>query len=349
MTVDFPEIHVFDESADEAEAGRRLGHTLAGLGIEAPFVVASVHGKALAAELDAGDDAVVVPVAGADQAWAVEAGARAQRMGTDAVVAIGGGRCLDVGKLAAGRAGVTVVSVPTQLSHDGICSPVAVVPDETGRAESIPAIAPRAVFLSLPTLAGAPPPSIAAGIGDLLANPLALRDWALAVERGIDEADHRAWAMSTESFQLVEPFLDEDPALSMADPAFMRTLGDALVLSGMAMIQAGTSRPASGGEHEISHAIDELYGGRALHGAQVAFGCIVSVHLYGEDHRRFRARLRRLGLPQHPADLGLSEDEAVRVLLHAPETRPGRYTVLEAAGLDEPSARKIIRTIWDEA
>lgn len=348
MSVDSPEIHVFDRG-EESDAGRALGRTLAELGIRSPFVVASVHGKALAAELDAGDDAVVVPIAGADQAWAVEVGARAQRMGADAIVAIGGGRCLDVGKLAAGRAGVSVVSVPTQLSHDGICSPVAVVPDEGGRAESIPAIAPRAVFLSLPTLVGAPPPSVAAGIGDLLANPLALRDWHLAVERGIDEADQGAWDLSEQAYKLVEPFLDQDPERSMEDPAFLRTLADALVQSGMSMIQAGTSRPASGGEHEISHAIDELYGGRALHGAQVAFGCIVSVYLYGEDHALFRERLRRLGLPQHPRDLELTLEDTVRVLLHAPETRPGRYTVVEAAGLDEAAARKVIGDIWAEA
>lgn len=344
--MDFPTIHVFDETPEESDAGRQLGRVLAELGIGSPFVVASVHGKGLAAELDAADDSIVVPVAGADQAWAVDVGARAQRLGADAVVAIGGGRCLDVGKLAAGRAGVAVVSVPTQLSHDGICSPVAVVPDESGRAESIPAITPRAVYLSLPTLVSAPPASVAAGVGDLLANPLALRDWALAVERGIDAADHAAWDMSAQSFALVEPFLDQPPS---RDPGFLRTLGDALVLSGMAMIQAGTSRPASGGEHEISHAIDELYGGRALHGAQVAFGCIFSVHLYGEDPRLFRQRLRRLGLPEHPADLGLTEDDTVRVLLHAPETRPGRYTIVEAAGLDEAAARRIVRTIWGKS
>jgi glycerol-1-phosphate dehydrogenase [NAD(P)+] len=348
LKVEFPEIHVFGDSAEETDAGEHLARTLADLEITAPFVVASVHGKTLAEGVGAGDGAIVVPVPGADQSWAVEVGARAQRMGADAIVAIGGGRCLDVAKLAAGRAGLTVVTVPTQLSHDGICSPVAVVPNDAGRPESVGAVAPRAVFVSVPTLVGAPRASAAAGIGDLLANPFALRDWSLAVERGIDEADQRAWDMSAESYALIEPFLDGDPERSPADPAFLRTLADALVLSGMAMIQAGTSRPASGGEHEISHAIDELYGGRALHGAQVAFGCIFSVHLYGEDHRAFRGRLRRLGLPQHPGDLGLSKDDAVRVLLHAPETRPGRYTVIEAAGLDESSARRIIDELWDE-
>jgi glycerol-1-phosphate dehydrogenase [NAD(P)+] len=114
------------------------------------------------------------------------------------------------------------------------------------------------------------------------------------------------------------------------------------------MICAGTSRPASGGEHEISHAIDELCGGRALHGAQVAFGCIVSVALYDEDTDAFRRRLRGLGLPSHPRDLSLSEDDMVRLLLHAPDTRPGRFTVIEDADLDEPRARALVRRIWGD-
>src|SRR3712207_8418808 len=38
----------------------------------------------------------------------------------------------------------------------------------------------------------------------------------------------------------------------------------------------------------------------------------------------FIEQLGRLGLPSHPADLGLSTDEVVRVLLAAPQTRPDR-------------------------
>jgi glycerol-1-phosphate dehydrogenase [NAD(P)+] len=114
----------------------------------------------------------------------------------------------------------------------------------------------------------------------------------------------------------------------------------------MAMLRSGTSRPASGGEHEISHAIDELCGGRALHGAQVAFGCVVSVELYGDDSRAFRNRLRHLGLPDHPADLNLTEDDMVEILLTAPNTRPGRFTIIEEASLDPGSARALVEQIW---
>ncbi|MGH2786383.1 MAG: iron-containing alcohol dehydrogenase [Actinomycetota bacterium] len=342
--MEFPPVFIF-EDADEGAAARELAGAIDGLGIEAPYVLHSVHGATLARGIG-NSPGQAVPPSGADQEWASTLGSTVRRSGAGAIVAIGGGRCLDVAKLAAARAGVVVVGVPTQLSHDGICSPVAVVPNSTGRTESLGAIGPRAVFVSIPTVMRAPAATVAAGLGDLLANPLALRDWSLAAERGLVEIDHRAWDLSVESYERIESHLDADPA-SVADRAqLMRELADALVLSGMAMICAGTSRPASGGEHEISHAIDQLHAGRAMHGAQVAFGCIVSVALYGEDTDAFRARLRRLGLPHHPADLGLAPEDVVRILLEAPETRAGRFTILEDADLDEDDARATVAKIW---
>ena len=339
-----PEVFVFG-SGDEDEAAEELHKHVARSQATAPFVLTSRHGRRLSSRLlvDAPHE---TPPRDADRDWAHELGVRIRRHDADLIVAVGGGRTLDIAKLAAGRAGVVVMTVPTQLSHDGICSPVAVLPDPTGRTFSVGAITPHSVFVSLPTLRDAPAPSVAAGIGDLLANPLALRDWALAAERGVESVDERAWQLSVESFRTIEGDLETDPIEAAKDPGFLQRLADALILSGMAMIQAGRSRPASGGEHEIAHAIDELYGGRALHGAQVAFGCIFSVALYGEEHRAFRERLLGLGLPQHPKELGLTEEDLVRILLHAPQTRPGRFTILEESDLGETSARALIRDIW---
>lgn len=344
--LDLPQVLVLDPTT-EAEAARELASQCAAAGIEAPFVITSQHGEVLVSALPAVTEAVVPP-AGADQEWAAAVGAAAMQANADTIVAAGGGRCLDLAKLAAGRAGLNIVTAPTQLSHDGICSPVAVVPDAEGRTGSLGAIAPRFVFISMPTLASAPPASVSAGIGDLLANPLALRDWMLAVDRGLEAADHRAWDLSVESFETIQPYIDDERALEISDPGFQRRLADALILSGMSMIVAGTSRPASGGEHEISHAIDELFGGRSMHGAQVAFGCIVSAHLYEEDTGAFRIRLKKLGLPQHPDDLGLDRADMVRLLLHAPQTRPGRFTILEASEIDEAKAATIVDDIWSE-
>jgi glycerol-1-phosphate dehydrogenase [NAD(P)+] len=345
--MEFPQVLTFDEHLGEDEAADALAEHLRALGVGSPFVLSSVHGARLGRRLE-GPRASQQPPRDADQQWASDLGSRARRSGADAIVAIGGGRCLDVGKLVAVRAGVTLIAVPTQLSHDGICSPVAVVPGAQGRAESLGAIAPRVVFVSLPTLARGPEASVRAGIGDLLANPLALRDWALAAERGLEETNDRAWDLSVESFEAIRPLVESDALPSPRDPGVLKELADALVLSGMAMICAGTSRPASGAEHEISHAIDHLHGGRAMHGAQVAFGSIVSVALYDDDHGAFRERLARLGLPDHPAHLGLGEDEMVELLIEAPDTRPGRFTILEDADLDRGRARALVRRIWPD-
>ena len=343
--MEFPQVFVHEDHTDEERAAKEIAAEIEELGVVDPFVIASLHGDVLTSRVAQGRVPTRV-TPGADQRWAAEVGSRAKRAGADAIVAAGGGRTLDVAKLAGARAGLPVLLAPTQLSHDGICSPVAVVPDESGRTESLGAVAPRAVFISLSTLIGAPRASVAAGIGDLLANPPALRDWALAAEHGLDEIDQRAWDMSVESYEAIGSALDRDLEELAGDPGFLRHLADALVLSGTAMIVAGTSRPASGGEHEIAHALEELHPGRALHGAQVAFGCIVSLALYGEDVDRFRKRLRTLGLPDDPSDLGLDEDALVRVLLEAPNTRPGRFTILEDADLDAAKALSLIRRVW---
>ena len=344
---EFPEVVAYDADDHEAHAAGELARQIDALGIDKPLVIASAKGRDLAGQIE-GPRPPEVEISDTDQDWASATGAHAQAEDVDAIVAVGGGRCLDVAKLAAARAGVVNIAVPTQLSHDGICSPVAVVPNEHGVRESLGAVEPRLVFLSLPTLIKAPPDSFTAGVGDLLANPLALRDWALAAKRGLDDIDQRAWDLSVESFELIEGDLDRPTAVSATDSTFHRRLADALILSGMSMIIAGTSRPASGSEHEISHAIDLLLGGRAMHGAQVAFGCIFSIALFDEDTDAFRGRLRTLGLPEHPRDLAMSRQEAVDVVLAAPDTRPGRFGILEQANLDEPSAEALVKKIWQE-
>lgn len=344
-SLESPEIFVFEASDEERDAAIDLANHIRESSVAAPFVVASLHGLRLASSVTAASEAVTPPV-GATKHYAADLGARIRGSGADAVVAVGGGRVLDVAKLAAARAGLTLIAVPTQLSHDGICSPVAVVPDDSGMTQSLGAIAPRTVYLSMPTLIKAPVASVRAGLGDLMANPLALRDWALAAKRGLATTDQRAWDLSAQSFEMIRSYLTRNASEVAGDPHFLRRLADALVMSGMSMILSGTSRPASGGEHQISHAIDSIFGGRELHGAQVAFGCILSVALYGDDFTAFRRQLERVGLPHHPRQLRLTEDDVVRVLLEAPETRPGRFTIIEEANLDEPRALELVRRIW---
>jgi glycerol-1-phosphate dehydrogenase [NAD(P)+] len=107
------------------------------------------------------------------------------------------------------------------------------------------------------------------------------------------------------------------------------------------MVIAGSSRPASGGDHEILHAVDDLYPGTSNHGELAGIGAAFCYHLREDEGRLTQVVdcLRRHGLPVAPGDIGLSEEQFTAAVVHAPAMRPGRYTILEHLRLSESEVR----------
>jgi glycerol-1-phosphate dehydrogenase [NAD(P)+] len=120
------------------------------------------------------------------------------------------------------------------------------------------------------------------------------------------------------------------------DEQFLVALAEALVLSGLAMATAGSSRPCSGGEHEVLHAIDHLFPNDSAHGELAGATALFSCFLREDEAlaRDIDACLLRHGLPRLPADLGLTEEQFAEAVSYAPATRPDRYTILEHLALD---------------
>jgi glycerol-1-phosphate dehydrogenase [NAD(P)+] len=173
---------------------------------------------------------------------------------------------------------------------------------------------------------------VRAGIGDVVSNLSAIADWELAAADRGEPVDGLAVTLARTAAQAVL----HQPGTVTGDE-FLTVLAESLVLSGIAMTVAGSSRPCSGGDHEILHAIDQLYPGAGTHGELAGLGALFCTYLRG-DERLFglmSACLARHELPRAPADLGLGPDEFTQAVLHAPATRPGRYTILERLELDE--------------
>jgi len=342
----YPLMFITRARGEEARVPKRLARYVRDLGFGRAHVISSARAGGLVRELDvvAHDPVPSIPTEFEARRLAQDA----RRGPADVVVGVGGGLALDIAKVVANAAELPMLAVPTQLSHDGFASPVAILVDRHGRKQTVSVRTPEAVLLSLPTLATAPSAAFAAGLGDLISNEFALRDWALAAERRRDVVNKEAWSLSAESLELIQPLLERDPRAGSTDRVSLALLGTALVNSGRAMLVAGSSRPASGAEHKISHAIDSVLGSRALHGVQVAFACLISARLHGDEVAPLRATFARLGLPTHPRDLRLTRSELRAVLLYASELRPERYTVLDEVRLDERRTDSLISALWPE-
>jgi glycerol-1-phosphate dehydrogenase [NAD(P)+] len=129
------------------------------------------------------------------------------------------------------------------------------------------------------------------------------------------------------------------------DEDFLIALAEGLVLSGLAMATAGSSRPCSGSDHEILHAIDHLFPGTAHHGELAGAASLFTCYLRGDEGLAgaIDACLCRHGLPRMPADLGLTAEQFAAAVVHAPSTRPDRYTILEHLDLDEAAVDERVR------
>ncbi|MEE6258609.1 iron-containing alcohol dehydrogenase family protein [Plantactinospora sonchi] len=309
-----------------ADLGPLLADRRISAGGEVAVVVGPGQGERIAELCRPGlGKAEVFTVAGGTLDAALELGERLRRRNYDAVVGIGGGKTIDTAKYAASRYALPMVSVATSLANDGIASPVASLDHEGGKG-SYGVQIPIAVVVDLDFVENGPDRQTQAGIGDALSNLSAVADWELAHRVRAEPIDGLAVTLARTGAEA----LVNHPG-KITDDAFLTTLAEALILGGLAMSVSGSSRPASGGCHEISHALDELHPGAGSHGEQVGLGALFCTYLRGDLERfaQLASCLHRHGLATTPADLGLSDEDFVAAVHHAPCTRPGRYTILE--------------------
>ena len=257
----------------------------------------------------------------------------------DFFIGIGGGRSIDISKLASKRSGVHFLSIPTAASHDGICSAQASLTID-GETTSIPAQSPLGIIADTSIISKAPSRLQAAGCGDIISNYTAIRDWQLAHRLRNEEYSEYAAALSEMTARMiVETAPDLKPSLEES----ARVVVKALISSGVAMSIAGSSRPASGSEHKFAHAVNQISPGKALHGELCGLGTIIMMYLHGGDWKMIREALRQVGAPVEASKIGLEDEVVIDALTKAHKIRPERYTIL-GTGLTREAALKAVET-----
>lgn len=219
--------------------------------------------------------------------------------GDQVFVGIGSGTITDITRYVSFRTRNPFISAPTAASVDGFMSTVAPLVIG-GVKETYPAQGPIAVFADLDTLTTAPRRLSAAGFGDVLGKTTALADWRLGQllwdEPFDPEIERRVRHAMANCCEAVDD-------IAGGSEQGIRYLMDALIDTGVCMLEFGDSRPASGSEHHCSHFWEMrlLMANKPaiLHGQKVGYAASLIAQLYD--------RIR-----------GLSQDDVRELVQRAP-------------------------------
>jgi glycerol-1-phosphate dehydrogenase [NAD(P)+] len=246
------------------------------------------------------------------------------RKETKAVVGIGGGKALDVAKYVAFLARLPYYAIPTSLSNDGFCSPQSSL-TMGGRRKSLAAALPFGVVVDLEVCKDAPRPLWMSGIGDLTSKITAVFDWKLAFHAVGEPVDDFAALLSDATVYqyLGQPTFDVQGA---------RLLSTSLMFNGIAMEICGSSRPASGSEHLISHALDSISERPRLHGLQVGVATYLMSLTQGNGPARIDGLFEQTGFWETIRADPFRREEWAKAVRMAPSIKEDFYTVLSQDG-----------------
>lgn len=224
-------------------------------------------------------------------------------------VAVGSGTITDITRYISRRLGRPFVAVPTAASVDGYASAGSPLVIEgvkrTHRGQTA-----EAIFADTRVLAAAPSIMTAAGMGDLLGKISSVADWKLG--QLIQDEPFDA-AIATRAEAAVQRGLSALELIARRTEAGVAELFNALIETGLCMVDAGDSRPASGAEHHISHVWEmaALRDGAptALHGIQVGIATVIVAELYATIRGIDAPTAARLLAGRLPLDRAAQEAE----------------------------------------
>lgn len=241
----------------------------------------------------------------------------------DALIGVGGGKALDYSKYCAHVLGLPFISVPTSTSNDGFCSPNSSLLVEKKR-KSVNATIPYGVVVDIDIIKSSPDICIYSGIGDLISKITAEHDWLSAARKHKEPFSDFGYLIAQNSVLDILTLKNSD----MRDENFLYKLVVSLLMNGISMEMAGSSRPASGSEHLISHALDKISTSPQMHGIQVGIATYLCSYLQGNQFETVKSFLTETGFFDFAQKTPLDKNELINAIKIAPQMKENFYTIL---------------------
>jgi glycerol-1-phosphate dehydrogenase [NAD(P)+] len=218
------------------------------------------------------------------------------------LISVGSGTLTDIAKVTAQRTGSRHVAVQTACSINGFVADRSVLV-VAGAKRTVESRWPDVLVADTDILTTAPWQLNLAGVGDLSTVPNAVAEWQLAARLGHGPPYNRA---------VVEDVLAAIPTLPVlaqaardAQPSGVADLARLLAASGLSMGIVGSTAPASGTEHAVSHLLEMARSrqGRATaaHGMQVTVATRLAVRVWQLVDRTIRSTRARVRVPNESA------------------------------------------------
>jgi glycerol-1-phosphate dehydrogenase [NAD(P)+] len=258
--------------------------------------------------------------------------------GASLILSVGGGKVIDVSKLASKNKNIDFISIPTSASHDGIVSPLASIKEKNHDSVSLYAQSPIGVIADTDIIRKSPFKFLSSGCADVISNYTAIKDWQLAHRLQDEYYSESAAALSQMTAELI---ISSTDSIKKGLEESARLVVKSLFSSGMSISIAGSSRPASGSEHKFSHALDKITKKSNLHGHQCGIGTIMMMNLHGEDWKFIENALKSIKAPTTAYDLDIDPEDIIDALTMAHEIRKERYTILGDRGLSRSAAKNL--------
>lgn len=252
----------------------------------------------------------------------------------DALVGVGGGKALDYGKYCAHILNLPFLSVPTSISNDSFCSPNTSLMVGKKR-KSVKGTMPYGVVIDIDIIKLSPDICIFSGIGDLISKITAIYDWKNAAKVQNEDFSDFSYLITQNSVLDVLTYHNSN----YRDENFLYKLVVSLLMNGFSMEIADSSRPASGGEHLISHALDSIALEPQMHGIQIGVMTYLCSYLQDNQFETVKSFLTSIGFFDFVAKSPFVKTEVIEAIKKAPEIKENFYTILS----EESS---LSRAIW---